>query len=171
LHIPNQVRIKKFESFFKKILKDERYQDNPFESIDDLLGVRVITFIKSDIVAVSNIIEREFEILEGPDDKSEKLSIREFGYRSIHYIVKLNETRAVLSECSEFKDLKAEIQIRTIVENAWAEVEHHWNYKPDNEDNLLDETLQRRLHALMAVLELVDREIDSIRESFQNKFK
>ena len=148
-----------------------KYQENPFGTIEDLLGVRVITFIKSDLFAVSEIIEKEFDILEGPDDKSEKLSTREFGYRSIHYIVKLNEKRAELPECSEYKELKVEIQIRTIIENAWAEVEHHWNYKPDNGDNLLDEALQRRLYALMAVLELVDQEINSIRESFQTNFK
>ena len=155
----------------KKILTDEKYQKNPFGTIDDLLGVRVITFIKSDLIAVSEIIEREFEILEGPVDKSEKLSTREFGYRSIHFIVKLNEKQSELPECSEYKDLKAEIQIRTIIENAWAEVEHHWNYKPDNEDILLDKPLKRRLYGLMAVMELVDREFDLIRKQFQNKFK
>ena len=85
--------------------------------------------------------------------------------------MKLNEKRAELPECCEYKDLKAEVQIRTIIENAWAEIEHHWNYKPDNKDLLLDKTLQRRLNALMAVLELVDREFDSIREKFQNEFK
>ena len=155
----------------EKILKNVKYQKDPFETIDDLLGVRVITFIKSDLDAVKKIIEKEFEVLKGPDDKVEKLSIHEFGYRSIHYIVKLNQKRAELPECGEYKDFRAEIQIRTNIENAWAEIEHHWNYKPDNEDNKLDEKLKRRLNGLMAVLELVDREFDSIRKSFQTNFK
>ncbi len=171
LHVPTQVRIKTFDSFLKKILRKEEYFKNPFGTINDLLGVRVITFIKADLITVSKIIENEFEILEGPDDKSERLNNREFGYRSIHYIVKLNEKRAELLECSDYKDLRAEIQIRTNIENAWAEVEHHWNYKPDKKDVPLDKTLQRRLSALMAVLELVDQEFNSIREGFQNKFK
>lgn len=154
-----------------KILKYKEYFKDPFGTIDDLLGVRIITFFKSDLTKVLKIIENEFEILEGPDDKSEKLNSTEFGYRSIHYIVKLNKKRADLSECSEYKDLRAEIQIRTIIENAWAEIDHHWNYKPDIEDKKLDEKFQRRLYGLMAVLELVDREFDSIRDSFQDKFK
>lgn len=118
-----------------------------------------------------NVIESEFEVLEGPDDKAEKFSKNEFGYRSIHYIVKLNQKRAELPECRKFKDLRAEIQIRTIIENTWAEIDHHWNYKPDIEDDPMDEMLKRRFFALMAVLELVDQEFDLIRESIQDKSK
>ena len=154
----------------KKILNYEEYFKNPFGTINDLLGVRVITFIKSDLDKVSEIIENEFDLLKGPDDKSEKLSSREFGYRSIHFIVRLNERRTKLCEYEEYKDLRAEIQIRTIIENAWDEVEHHWNYKPERKDSPLNKSLKHRLYALMAVLELVDQEFDSIREEFQDEF-
>ncbi|MFW9973211.1 MAG: tetratricopeptide repeat protein [Candidatus Odinarchaeota archaeon] len=171
LHVPNQWRVKDFDSFFKKIIKNKKHQESPFETIYDILGVRIITFIKSDLELAKEIVQNEFELLEGPDDKSKKLSYKEFGYRSIHYVVKLNQERARLTECSDYKDLRAEIQIRTIVENAWAEIEHHWNYKPDDKDNKMDNILKHRLHGLMAVLELVDQEFDLIRKSFQGKFK
>ena len=171
MHVRNQYRVKEFDSFLRKIIKNKKYQENPFETIDDILGVRIITFIKSDLDLVSKIVQNEFELLEGPDDKSMKSSYKEFGYRSIHYIVKLNQKRAELPECRDYKDLRAEIQIRTIIENAWAEIEHHWNYKPDKKDNKMDDILKHRLYGLMAVLELVDREFDLIRDSFQGKFK
>jgi ppGpp synthetase/RelA/SpoT-type nucleotidyltranferase len=63
------------------------------------------------------------------EDKSRNLGTNRIGYRTIHLVVSLSNTRTILPEYSEFDDLKFEIQLRTILEHAWAEIEHDRNYK------------------------------------------
>lgn len=62
-----------------------------------------------------------------------KDSRKEVGYRSFHYVVLVSKERRGLPEYKNYKDLKFEIQIRTILEHAWAEIEHDRNYKSASE--------------------------------------
>ncbi|MFX1317352.1 MAG: tetratricopeptide repeat protein, partial [Promethearchaeota archaeon] len=169
-HLPTITRIKNFESFSEKILRKQYFQ-NPFEDIKDILGLRIITYYESDLEKVIDIITNQFEILKGPIDKGELLKPSEFGYRSIHLIVSMNEKRKELPECREYKDLCAEIQIRTVIEHAWAEIQHHLDYKPDISKLELSDNLKRRLDSLMALFEIANREFDYIRNENYSSFK
>ena len=92
-------------------------------------------------------------------DKSETLGIDKVGYRSIHFIAKLKADRLKLPEYKKFKGLCFEIQIRTILQHAWAEIEHDKDYKFSGE---LPIHLKRRFKVLAGVLELADREFNNI---------
>ncbi len=71
----------------------------------------------------------EFEIIEKSNKGATLLQEERFGYQSIHYLVKLKGERARLAEYRNLKDGVVEIQIRTILQHAWAEIEHDIQYK------------------------------------------
>lgn len=151
-------RAKEIESFAEKI-EDSKYSD-PINQITDLAGIRVICYVDNDIKKICKVIEENFDI-DKPNstDKSKLLGTDKVGYKSVHYVAKLSNQRLSLPEYQKFADCKFEIQIRTILQHAWAEIEHDRNYKFSGE---LPDEIQRRFKLLAGTLELVDMEFDSI---------
>ncbi len=157
-------RIKDFESFYEKISR-KNYTD-PFSEIEDICGVRIICYYASDIVKIENIVKREFNILETVD-KSESLGLKEFAYRSLHNIVTIKEEWATTPNYRGLQNLKAEIQIRTILMHAWAEIEHKLNYKSDSQ---VPSHFQRKLFRLSAKFEEADEQFEELRDGI-NKYR
>lgn len=150
-------RPKEIDSFREKV-KDEKYNDPT--DIKDLAGIRVITYVKSEAYRAADIIKELFDINFAESvDKSKILGVDKVGYRSLHYIAKLSSERCKLPEYKKFSDLEFEIQVRTILEHAWAEIEHDRNYKYRG---VLPEDIKRRFSILAGVLELADSEFDQI---------
>lgn len=85
-----------------------------------------------------------------------------FGYQSIHYLVQLTAGRARLPEYSAFSDAIAEIQVRTILQHAWAEIEHDIQYKSVS---VIPQETHRRFTSLAGLLEIADREFQAIQEA------
>lgn len=79
LHLVITGRIKSFESFAQKV--DRKNYKDPFVENEDFCGIRIIVFYPSDINAVQEIIDTEFQIVES-FDKVDSLEANEFGYRS-----------------------------------------------------------------------------------------
>ncbi len=151
-------RTKSPESFAEK-LQRKGYTD-PQKQMTDLSGIRVITFIESDVGRVAELIKRSFHVLEENSiDKAAALEVDRFGYRSVHLVCDLGTRRAKLPEFSVYKSLLFEIQVRTVLQHAWAEIEHDRNYKLSG---VLPAALRRRLHAIAGMFEIADREFSSI---------
>ena len=151
-------RAKEIESFTKKI-EDPKYND-PINQITDFSGIRIITYVESDLELVCKVLETHFEIdPENSIDKSKSLGIDKVGYRSIHYVCKLPKDRIKLPEYKKFDGLFFEIQVRTILQHGWAEIEHDKDYKFSGE---LPAYLKRRFKVLAGVLELADREFNQL---------
>ncbi len=147
-------RTKTISSYEKKALS--RGFLEPRAQIHDMSGIRVITFVQSDADATCQVIEKLFPVREterkaGGSDG--------FGYRSVHYLACLPHSHTRGTEYAELKNLPFEIQVRTLLQNAWAEIEHDRNYKFEG---TLPPELQRRFAMLAAVLELADREFEAI---------
>jgi ppGpp synthetase/RelA/SpoT-type nucleotidyltranferase len=157
-------RAKSIESYEAKASK-EKYKD-PLSEIEDMAGIRVITYTDSDAKTVSQIIQKLFEIQpEHAVDKTEELGTDRVGYRSIHCVGTLGDERVKLPENKIFKGMCFEIQIRTILQHAWAEFEHDRNYKFSG---VLPKDIQRRLSIVAGNLELVDREFDNISKAIDS---
>ena len=153
-----ESRIKTEESFLNKCL-NEKYQD-PVSEITDVCGLRIITYTSHDVDTIRQIIEREFQIDEANSiDKSKQMSEDQVGYLSIHYIAALKEERTKLAEYHAYSAIKFEIQIRTLLQHAWAEIEHDRNYKFSGE---LPSEIKRRFYLVAGTLELLDREFEEI---------
>lgn len=104
---------------------DLRYPD-PLGDITDLAGVRVVTYFKDDLPVVRASIEREFGLTE-PWNLTQKEDGA--GYESWHCLVELPERRLGMIEYARFGDLVCEVQLRTLLQHAWAQIEHGARYK------------------------------------------
>ena len=167
-----ESRTKTINSFVKKIKRKQFQYGNPLKDITDLSGIRIITYYKEDTYAISNLIEDEFIIdSENSIDKSQIIDIDKFGYQSIHYVISLSKTRDTLPEWKTFENLKAEIQVRTVLQHAWASISHKLTYKTVGE---APKESRRKLYRLSALLELADDEFSGLQKmsiEIDNKYK
>ncbi|WP_104126415.1 GTP pyrophosphokinase family protein [Cryobacterium sp. Y57] len=133
------------------------------EGLHDLLGLRIITYFADQVDLVGLEIEEHFAVDETYSvDKRTLLDPDRFGYLSLHYVVSLNSARIQLPEYARYAGLKFEIQIRSILQHTWAEIEHDLGYKsPD----AIPQPLRRRFSRLAGLLELADEEFKSIRNA------
>jgi ppGpp synthetase/RelA/SpoT-type nucleotidyltranferase len=162
-----EARAKDVETFREKISRNS-YTD-PFGQITDLSGVRIVLHRLSDIAKVKKIIKTAFAVdYRNSKDKKEDLRVNQFGYRSIHFIVSIQKNRTNLPEWQPFRNIKAEIQVRTDLQHVWATFSHRHDYK--NEADMPSE-LRRRLFGLSALFELSDAEIESLSKSFEAQIK
>lgn len=151
-------RVKNKSSFCEKALK-EKYKD-PLNEITDMAGIRIITYVNSDVEKISKIIEEEFDVdKENSIDKGKLLGIDKVGYKSVHYVVKMSKDRRKLTEYKDFKNIYFEIQIRTLLQHAWSEIEHDRNYKFSG---VLPAEIKRKFSLLAGNLELIDLQFEEI---------
>jgi putative GTP pyrophosphokinase len=162
-----EARAKDLESFGKKAAKplesDPRRPKypRPLEQITDLAGTRIITFFPKTLSAVDDCINTEFQVVEKTDKSEELEEEGRFGYKSIHYLVRMKPERLALPEYMAFRGLIAEIQSRTILQHAWAEMEHDIQYKSVD---VIPTSIRRRFVALAGMLEIADREFQAIQD-------
>ena len=153
-------RAKQVDSFQRKA-KREKYTE-PLKEITDMAGIRIITLFEKDVYEISDLIKEVFIIdYENSEDKADLLDADKMGYKSVHYIANVTEELVDAELYEQFKDLKFEIQIRSILQHAWAEIEHDRNYKLKGN---LPKHLQRRFYALSGMLEMADREFNLLAE-------
>lgn len=117
-------RIKKFDSFIRKVIN--RSITEPFEEVEDLLGLRIVCLFRSDIEKIGHIINDSFTIIR-EDNKIEGYEISSFGYLSVHFIVKIKD-EYMGPRYDDIKEIKFEIQVRTLAMDAWATISHYLDY-------------------------------------------
>ncbi|WP_210517327.1 GTP pyrophosphokinase [Pantoea ananatis] len=156
-----QYRVKEINSLSDKIELKNKY--NSLDEITDIVGVRIITYYSTDIEEVEKVIRRHFLVdNENTIDKRKTYEPDRFGYMSLHYVVSLNEARGNLDEYATFLGMKFEIQIRTILQHTWAEIEHDLGYKNKNS---IPNHLKRKFSILSGSLELIDSAFIDIKKS------
>jgi ppGpp synthetase/RelA/SpoT-type nucleotidyltranferase len=162
-----EARSKSLESFehkARKLADDDPQRPkyaNPLEDITDLAAVRVITFFPKTLTLVNDYLEREFDVIWKRDVGGDRFEQGRFGYRSLHYLVKLTSARSGLPEYRNCRGLVAEVQLRTILQHAWAEMEHDIQYKSLEQSPA---SIQRRFIALAGMMEIADREFQAIQD-------
>lgn len=150
--LSSKYRVKSFESYYKKVQKYNVVGvDGQIPLVTDILAIRLMTSFMSDLKPVEAMLLQNFECCE-LENKGDDLSYREFGYKSIHLLLKIPEEFKV--GLSLPSNLVLEIQVRTILQDAWAEIEHDLVYKA--ELTSFDEPMRRKLAAINASLTLAD---------------
>ena len=134
----------------------------PLEQISGLAAVRVITYFPSTLDDIDALMAEEFRVVERSDKGAELLEEERFGYKSIHYLVKLVPHRAALPEYAPYAESVVEVQVRTIMQHAWAEIEHDIQYKSAE---VIPVEIRRRFMALAGLLEIADREFQAIQDA------
>ena len=152
-------RTKTSDSLSNKITKKDKYTD--LADITDIVGIRVITYLDSDVGKVEKLVRQEFEIDEKNSIDKRILQTNEFGYRSLHLVASIDSSRLKLTEYQRYKGLKFEIQIRSILQHAWAEIEHDLGYKGKSS---IPDSYIRSFNRLSALLESADIEFDRLKK-------
>lgn len=165
-YVKIETRVKTAESFISKVIRGKNKYENPFESMTDIIGVRVITYYMEDTNIVGDLIEKEFIIdKKNSIDKSNSLDYNQFGYRSIHYVVDISKCFGDLEGWTDLHVIKAEIQVRTVLQHSWAAIDHRLRYKNIVE---MPDDVKRRLFRISALLELADEEFENIKNYLVN---
>ncbi len=150
-------RIKSWESVEDKLVKKpDRYSN--VEDLNDLLGLRVICFFLSQVDEAGEVVKKIFDVdLEHSDDKRLSLPPEAFGYLSLHFQCTL---RKDMGYPEELTNLVFEIQLRTILQHAWAEIEHDLGYKTVLE---IPRYVRREFARIAGLLEVADDSFETIR--------
>jgi len=162
-----QSRLKSYSSFEEKMYNRDENKNFVYSKptqITDVAGIRVVVFVLSEMELISQLIEKNFEIdWQNSVDKFKELGEDKFGYRSRNYVASIKEETitANLKRYAKFKGLYFEIQVKTILDHAWSEIEHDRNYKRTN-DFPQETGLRRRFKLLAGVLEIVDNEFQKL---------
>ena len=171
-----KTRIKDFDRFHKKLESDcVETNSEAFSKINDILGVRLICLYKTELQEACDWVEDNFEMLDkkiflwqgqGDLQPSEEEIQRTLttGYTSIHYTVKLREPerRVIDKQTIDLKDLKFEIQVRTILEEAWGEYTHQI-YEDTSPPNYIVKSYQ----ILSEYLNVINRQVEFLKTTYQ----
>src|SRR5262249_23720633 len=145
-------RVKDLQSTLEKI--GRKAYTNPKIQLTDLSGIRVVTYLEGDVAQVSKIVRSLFEIDEGNSlDRAAILGSDRIGYRSTHFVCTLGKARATLPENESIGELKFEVQVRTVLQHAWAELAHDRSFKFGA---VLPQKIARKLNLHSGLLEIVD---------------
>jgi putative GTP pyrophosphokinase len=137
-HLVEKIIRKKIESPTLNVTPD-----NYAEEITDLIGVRAIHLFKEDWEGINDFINSNWHLKGNPTanyregdseqiinfykEKGCNVKMHKFGYRSVHYLIETKPGKKIFY---------AEIQVRTIFEEGWSEIDHKIRY-PYNVDNQL----------------------------------
>src|SRR5947209_6193264 len=152
-------RTKSVASFAAKALRTaggELLYDDPLSQITDVVGVRVITYLQGDVAAVAQLFADQLTIIDDRDLGEETAREGRFGYASRH----------LLLSAPAVGERPASVQVRTILQHAWAEFEHDIRYKGTVPAEHAPD-LDRRFTLAAGLLELADREFSEIRNRIQ----
>jgi ppGpp synthetase/RelA/SpoT-type nucleotidyltranferase len=148
-----KIRIKDPEHLIEKIIRKREENpernisiDNYSTEITDLIGVRALHLFKDEWISIHDVITKIWDGHEPPTayirtgdpekyfkDNGCEIKAHKAGYRSVHYLIKTQPTKLLHI---------AEIQVRTIFEEGWSEIDHRLRYPYDINNELLNEYLQ-----------------------------
>ena len=151
-------RVKNPEHLLEKIIrKGKKYVElginrtNYKRIVTDLIGIRVLHLFKDDWLAIHEEIMHLWEVKETPQVNIRKgdndgvdfekmveeagceLIVRKYGYRSVHYLIG--------TPLNKNEEIQVEIQVRTVIEEAWSEIDHKIRYPYDTQNDMLGEYL------------------------------
>lgn len=168
-----QARAKAIPSFAGKIRRKGKLTPDPVNEFTDLCGGRLILHTESDVRKAISFLEEHFDIdWLNTDDAGRRLGTSEFGYLSSHYIVSFRRPTEgregfpcadvpidIPDQIYEMPNQRSEIQVRTLVQHAWADVGHDIAYKGTF---TLPKVWQRKLARVAALLEEADGVFSSL---------
>lgn len=148
-------RLKDYDHLRKKLARkkekgEEITAENCFEQITDFAGVRVLHLKQADFAAIKQVIDekvgvKDWYLAEQPtaytwDPEYEEFFVKlgcrcerkDSFYTSVHFVVRPRPDAF----------LSCEIQVRTLFEEIWGEIDHQLNYPTPTENSVCREQLR-----------------------------
>jgi ppGpp synthetase/RelA/SpoT-type nucleotidyltranferase len=154
LKIPPRPRVKDSESFLSKALRRRKNYSDPVRDITDKVGVRFVVLLRSELSVIEDIVEncRLWDAEKAKDFETERVERpHHFDYQSVHYIARVNLQTAHRMDLPP--DLPCEVQVRTLLQHAYAELAHDRTYKPGGD---IDSDTIRHVAKTAALVETAD---------------
>ncbi len=148
-------RVKELNHFLEKI--ERKGYAEPFKENEDFAGIRVVCRYTPELDQVCAIIKAQFAVVT-EEDVSERLDVNEMGYLGRHYVVRLVDDWQG-PHYDGLSALKCEIQVRTICQDAWAQIDRHLNYASPYS---LPQPIKRELYRMAVLLETAQQSFDGI---------
>jgi putative GTP pyrophosphokinase len=152
--------ISKYKRKYLPFIKPEESDFEIRDLLTDMIGIRAICFHSDEVYEIRRNLKKYFReteisdksnLLEKTDDK--------FGYRSLHMQLVLKNRLKDVTEAYKFRDIKIELQIRTVIQDAWSMLDHKIKYKKS-----IPQNLKRRINRLSALFEIADDEFLNIQK-------
>jgi ppGpp synthetase/RelA/SpoT-type nucleotidyltranferase len=153
--------IRKFQRKYQSRLETD---EQPYEIknfISDLIGIRIVCLYEDQVSGVSELLQRHFTVLEVTDKTSAAESTEDnFGYKGLHMDLAVSAGMAGQPKYLAATESCCEVQIRSLIQDAWSRLDHKIKYKKS-----IPNDLKRRISVLSALFELADREFKEIRDA------
>lgn len=138
---------------------------DPLTGITDQVGVRVVTYVLEDVQAVVELLADQLHLLADRDMGLETARAGRFGYSSRHVLVTPADDAG--PDLADLAGRTASVQIRTVLQHAWAEFEHDIRYKGTVPEGAAPD-LDRRFTLAAGLIELADKEFSAIHDRMQD---
>lgn len=158
------ARVKDWSSLKAKAYKKRpdggwMYPD-PWSDIHDVVGVRVTVFHSTEIPVAIGALQQSFRVERSVDKTAETRISGGFGYGSHHLILTVDENSTDIEELADYQGTSFEVQVRTVLQHAWAEFEHDVRYKRGID--VVDPRVDRAFTLAAGLIELADQQFDQI---------
>lgn len=155
------ARVKSWPSLKAKAKKrtatGELAYPDPWHDVHDIIGVRVNVFNSTEIPVTLDVLAEAFTVIRSVDKAAETRIAGGFGYGSHHLILQVPESHRDLAS---YVGMQFEVQVRTVLQHAWAEFEHDLRYKQGQQP--LDPQVDRAFTLAAGLIELADQQFDQI---------
>jgi putative GTP pyrophosphokinase len=153
-------RPKEIDSLVRKLIWKPQYS---YDTLLDKAGVRVVVRYKDEINLILEIADRSLH-LSDVENAADRLDPNAVGYLSVHGAIRFRARDAKALEYPPDR-FAAELQVRTLAQDLWAEMTHDSVYKNDETLQPLPNLIKRRVYILAGVIELADEEFNRIERS------
>ena len=152
--------ISKFKRKYLPLIKPEENSYDIRNLLTDMIGIRAICFYSEEVYEIRRSLKKIFRETE-ITDKSNQLEKTDdkFGYKSLHLQLVLKSRLEGVTEAHKFRNIKIELQIRTVIQDAWSKLDHKIKYKKS-----IPQNLKRRINRLSALFEIADDEFLNIQK-------
>ncbi len=153
--------IKKFQRKYQSKFEADEQPYEIKDCLSDLIGIRIVCLYEDQVAVVSEVLKKHFDIIDVTDKIAAIESTEDLlGYKGLHMDLELRDEMASLAKFRAFAELPFEVQIRSLVQDAWSVLDHKIKYKKS-----IPNDLKRRINVLSALFELADREFKEIRNA------
>ncbi|MCR5175532.1 MAG: hypothetical protein K6C05_01640 [Anaerovibrio sp.] len=154
-------RIKTVGSLAEKLRRKSGKYASIYD-ITDLCAARIICYLNVTVDEIADALKKNFVLDKfNSIDKRKALSATQFGYLSLHNVVSLKPDEGFRPELCK---IRCEIQIRTVLQHAWAEIEHDLGYKSSYG---VPNTIRREFSRIAGLLEIADNQFVELNSNIQ----